>query len=111
MQLVWFLFLTGCAEDKERTEVSAETFVTEYATSFCELWAECNPDKLQDLYDGDLSICVEDLEDTQRERIGRDGCSFDGELGAECIETLDLLECVDWEEGEGNICGDVIDCS
>jgi hypothetical protein len=27
------------------------------------------------------------------------------------LNTLVLLECVDWEEGEGNVCGDVIDCS
>lgn len=111
MRLIALLVLVGCADDEARTEVSSETFLSEYPQEFCDLWAECNPDKLQDLYDGDLSICVEDLEDTQRDRLERDGCSFDGEAAADCLNTLVLLECADWEEGEGNVCGDVIDCS
>jgi hypothetical protein len=111
VRLIWALFVVGCAEDDPRDSVSAETFVSEYPVVFCDLWAECNPDKLQDLYDGDLSICVEDLEDTQRDRLDRDGCSFDDSLAADCLDALEAIECVDWEEGEGNVCGDVIDCS
>lgn len=100
-----------CGTDESRETVSSATFLEEYPPAFCELWAECNPAKLQDLYDGDLSVCVEDLHDTQDERLNRDGCQYDERAAADCLDTLVMLECVDWEEGEGNVCGDVIDCS
>ncbi len=103
--------LLSCGEDEGRGKVDAETFLSEYSQAFCEMWAACNPDKLQDLYDGDLTICVEDLEDTQRERIERDGCSYSGTAAGDCLDVLEGMECTNWAEGEGNICGDVIDCS
>jgi len=113
MQLIplGLLFLLSCGEDESRGEVDVETFLSEYPQAFCEMWADCNPAKLQDLYDGDLTICVEDLEDTQRDRIERDGCSFSGTAAGDCLDVLEGMECADWEEGEGNICGDVINCS
>ena len=100
-----------CGTDTGTESATAETFLAEYPPAFCDLWAECNPAKLQDLYDGDLSICVEDLQDTQEDRLERDGCNYDERAAADCLDTLATLECVDWEEGEGNVCGDVIDCS
>jgi len=91
--------------------MEVSTYLEAYPESFCALWAECNPDKLRDLYDGDVTVCIEDIGDSQTERIERDGCTYDGRAAANCIDSLDALECVDWEEGEGNVCGDVIDCS
>ena len=112
MRLIFVFFLVlSCGEDESHRKVDAETFLSEYPQAFCEMWADCNPDKLQDLYDGDLTICVEDLEDTQRDRIERDGCAFSGSAAGDCLDVLDGMVCADWEEGEGNICGDVIDCS
>lgn len=111
MRLILMALLLSCGEDESGVEVDTETFLSEYPLAFCEMWADCNPDKLQDLYDGDLTICVEDLEDTQRDRIERDGCTFSMAAAGDCLGVLEGMECADWEEGEGNICGDVIDCS
>ena len=100
----------GCAGDSMRVSAYLEA----YPESFCSLWAECNLDKLRDLYDGDVTACVDDIGDglaERIERIERDGCAYDGGAAAACIDGLSAMECVDWEEGEGNVCGDVIDCS
>ena len=105
------LVLVACGSDEGRGNVDVETFLSEYSAGFCEMWADCNPDKLQDLYDGDLTICIEDLEDTQRDRIERDGCEFSESAAGACLDVLDGMESTSWEEGEGNICGDVIECS
>ena len=105
------IFAMGCAGESASDSMQVSTYLEAYPESFCALWAECNPDKLRDLYDGDVTVCIEDIGDSQAERIERDGCVYDGRAAANCIDSLSAMECVDWEEGEGNICGDVIDCS
>ena len=104
-------FAMGCGAGSGSESMNVEAYLQAYPESFCALWAECNPDKLRDLYDADVTVCVEDIGDDQAERLERDGCAYDGRAAADCIDALGALECVDWEEGEGNICGDVIDCS
>lgn len=101
----------GCAGDKASESMRVSAYLEAYPEAFCSLWAECNPDKLRDLYDGDLTVCVDDIGDGLAERLDRDGCGYDGRAAADCIDGLSAMECVDWEEGEGNVCGDVIDCS
>ena len=109
----WFVLiaLAGCSGGDGAPEITSEEFVSEYPTGYCGLWAECNPDELERMYGGDVSICIEDLEDTQRDRLDRVGCAFDGVAAAECVDILATLECIEWEQGDGNVCGDVIDCS
>ena len=104
-------FAMGCAAESASDSMQPSAYLEAYPESFCALWAECNPDKLRDLYDGDVTVCIEDIGDSQAERIERDGCAYDDRAAANCIDALSAMECVDWEEGEGNVCGDVIDCS
>jgi hypothetical protein len=110
VQLALLLLLGGCAKiDEGRGPVSSSNYEDEYPAAFCAMWAECNPDKLMDLYDGQVLQCEEDLADDVASQVER-GCVYDDAAAGECLDQLDTMGCADWEEGEDNICGDVFDC-
>lgn len=110
MRLTILLLLVGCADaDKGRGPVSSSNYENEYPVAFCAMWADCNPAKLMDLYEGEVLQCEEDLADDIASQIDR-GCSYDDVAAGECLDQLETMGCADWEEGEDNICGDVFDC-
>ena len=101
------LMLTGCKSNASDDDGKWQQFLSRYAHVYCELRSVCDVNFNVEF--GDQEQCRKEVltnENKGRERREENGCSFEAEMGDECLEAATVMSCDEWMNGGlDGVCG------